>query len=222
MHLCSSQPAPAITFVPGDVFTVDLPQKSFQMVYADPPYAGCRFKYARKNNSRQWGINPRADFLRELIARMECLRAPDGVCAISTATPELRLLHLFPTDARVCAWVKNWAQFRPGVWPTFAWEPLVVWGKRPSWRDAGGIAGAARPGGVPFDWLLCNPTPRRGTRNHETPKPDGFGPWVCDVALGNRTGQVCELFAGTWPIAEAAVHRGCTATAVDLVNFRAA
>jgi hypothetical protein len=207
-----------IDFVQGDVFDVDLPAHGFTLVYADPPYANCRYKYARRNKSRQWGISARADFWRHLVARMEALRSPEGACAVSLATPELRLMSLFPSDARVCAWVKNWAQFRPGVWPTFAWEPLIVWGERAHWKRDGAVARIKRPGGVPFDWLELNPTPRRD-RKHETPKPDGFGDWVLDLTLGNRTGRVCELFAGTGPIVHAAVKRGSVATAVDFDNY---
>src|SRR5882672_6186438 len=96
-------------FIQQDVFSADLPLRHFALVYADPPYAGCRFKYARRNGSRQWGRNARADFLRELIARMDALRCETGVCALSMASPELRLLHLFPSTARVLAWVKPYA-----------------------------------------------------------------------------------------------------------------
>ena len=206
-----------MTFIQGDVFHVDLPRHHFVLVYADPPYANCRFKYARRVKSRQWGINTRHEFLRELIARMEELRAPDGVAALSMASPELRLLHLFPTDARVLAWVKNRAQFRPGVWPTFAWEPIVLWGTRPSWREHT-IQESGRPGGVPFDWIQLSPNPK-GTRRHETQKPPGFGEWIMNVTMGTRTGPVCELFAGTCPVAIAAMARGCEATAVDLEDY---
>lgn len=149
---------------------------------------------------------------------MEELRSPDGAAALSMASPELRLLHLFPSSARVLAWVKNWAQFRPGVWPTFAWEPLVVWGTRANWRQHGGIKSSGRPGGVPFDWILLNPNPNRH-RPHETPKPDGFGDWVLDVTIGRQAVTVCELFAGTAPISRAAESRGCFSTAVDIEDY---
>lgn len=211
----------AVNLIQGDVFSVDLPKQSFGLVYADPPYANCRFKYARKEKaSRQWGINARSDYMRELVARMEYLRAPDGAAALSMATPELRLLPLFPSGARVLAWVKEWSQFRPGVWPTFAWEPLIVWGKRASWREDGGlIRSVKRPAGVPFDWISLNPTSRRGQRKHETQKPDGFGDWVIDVTLGNRKMPVCELFAGTAPISRAADDRGCESICVDFDSY---
>lgn len=195
-------------FIQGDVFTADLPRRSFALVYADPPYAGCRFKYARQNNSRQWGRNARADFLRELIGRCEELRAEEGIAAISMASPELRLLHLFPSSHRVFPWCKPYAPHRPHVYPTYAWEPVVAWGKFCGREEQL----ATR---TPMDWLMLSPSvPKKG--GHETPKPPEFATWVLNLTLGPRRGPVLELFAGTAPIATAAVDLGMPATAVDM------
>lgn len=199
-------------FIQGDVFTADIPLHEFALVYADPPYANCRFKYARRSSSRQWGRNARADFLRELIARMDAMRAETGVCALSMATPELRLLHLFPTTARTMAWVKPYAPMRPGVWPCFAWEPLVVWGKLPNRSEQ-------KESQTPHDWLHAAPRVPRKT-NHETPKPEAFASWVINMTLGPRRGPTLELFAGTCPIARMAELLGCSSTAVDLTDYR--
>jgi len=200
-----------ICFVQADVFEVDLLARSFALIYADPPYASCRFKYARRNSSRQWGRNARADFLRELIARMERWRAPEGACAVSMASPELRLLHLFPTSARVLAWVKPYAPHRPHVWPTYAWEPVVVWGKLPGREEQ-------RASKTPHDWLEMSPAvPKKG--GHETPKPGGFGEWIINMTLGPRRGPVLELFAGTGPVSRIAAQRGMAAIAVDIDGY---
>lgn len=201
-----------MNFLQGDVFEVDLPRKSYGLVYADPPYANCRFKYARGNNSRQWGRDARADYLRDLIARMNYCRADDGACALSMATPELRLLNLFPSKARVMAWTKPYAPMRPGVWPCYAWEPLVVWGRLPNREEQRGAK-------TPFDWWHHAPErPKKG--GHENPKPPSFGEWVPNVTLGPRTGAVLELFAGTAPVSLAAEAVGLQATAVDLIDWR--
>lgn len=197
----------------GDVFGIELPLGGAALVYADPPYAGCRAKYARGNKSRQWGRNARADFMRELIARMESLRSPDGVCAVSMASPELKLLHLFPTTVRVMPWVKPQGVVRPGVWPTFAWEPLVVWGRLPNRAEQQGRK-------TPNDWLELSPrVTNKGS--HETPKPEAFAEWVLNVTLGPRCGNIIELYAGTAPVCNAAMRRGTTdLIAVDLIDWR--
>jgi hypothetical protein len=192
----------------GDVFTAAV-GTGFDLVYADPPYANCRFKYARANNSRQWGRDARADFLRELIARLDGLRGPDGVAAISMATPELRLLSLFPSKARVFAWVKPYAPNRPGVWPTYAWEPVVAWGRFPNRVEQR----SAKK--TPKDWLHLAPAvPKKG--GHENPKPDGFAEWLLDLTMGPRIGRVCELFAGSAPVCLAAIARNNEAVAVEM------
>lgn len=199
--------------IEADVFEAELLPKSFALVYADPPYANCRFKYARQNNSRQWGRNARADFLRDIIARMESLRAPSGVCAISMATPELELLSLFPSKRRVMAWTKPYAPMRPGVWPCYAWEPLVCWGRFPNREEQ-------KTGKTPHDWLHLAPKrPKKSEGAHENPKPEEFGEWVLNVTLGPRAGDVCELYAGTAPIARAASARGMAAIGVDLKDW---
>lgn len=193
------------------MFTVDLPKKSFTLVYADPPYANCRFKYARQNNSRQRGRDARADYLRELVARMESLRAPDGICALSAAVPELRLLYLFPSKARVAAWTKPYAPMRPGVWPCYAWEPVIIWGRFVNREEQ-------RTAETPRDWW--HHAPQRPKKDgHENPKPPAFGDWILNLTLGPRKGPVCELFAGTAPIGRAAGLRGIPSTCVDLVDW---
>ena len=195
-------------YIEADVFEVALPSRHFALTYADPPYANCRFKYARRSNSRQWGVNRRADFLRDLIAIMERIRTEDGVCAVSMGSPELRLLNLFPSTARVFAWTKPYAPMRPHVWPCYAWEPVVAWGRFPGRAEQ-------KASKTPHDWLNLSPKVPRGS-GHETPKPDEFAAWIMNLTLGPRRGPVCELFAGTAPVARLAADRGMAGTAVDL------
>lgn len=203
-----------VSIVEGDVFEVDLLRRSFALVYADPPYAGCRAKYARRNNSRQWGLNPRADFMRELIGRMESLRTPDGICAVSMGSGELKLMHLFPSSVRVMAWVKDTASPRPGIWPTFAWEPLVVWGALPGKHEQ------KQAGTTPKDWTRAAPDgPANRDSGHETPKPYAFAQWVISVTLGLRRGPVLDLFAGSGALSIVADQYGMDVTAVDLTDW---
>lgn len=199
------------SYIVGDVFEADLPARGFALVYGDPPYANCRFKYARQNSSRQWGKNARADFTRELVAVMDRLRAPGGVCALSmTSNEALRLGPLFPSTARMAAWTKPFAPHRPHVWPTYAWEPVVIWGKLPGREEQ--LASK-----TPHDWFNLSPKVPRGT-GHETPKPDAFAAHILNLTLGPRRGPVCELFAGTAPVARLAADLGMEAVAVDLVR----
>lgn len=140
-------------FVLSDVFDLQMEPHQFDLVYADPPYANCRFKYARNNKSRQWGRDGRQDFILELIALMNTLRSEKGVCAVSLSSNELRLTNLFPSKARVMTWTKPYAPFRPHVWPCYAWEPLVVWGNLPGRKEQ-------LESKTPFDWLQAEGWPR--------------------------------------------------------------
>jgi len=181
------------------------------LVYADPPYAGCRFKYARRNNSRQWGRNARADFFRELIARMDGWREEEGVCAMSMGSPELRLLHLFPSNHRVFPWVKPFAPFRPGVYPAYSWEPVVAWGKFCGREEQ-------MASKTPHDWLHLSPrVPKKG--GHETPKPEDFVRWVINLTLGPRRGSVLDLFSGSQTFARIAASQGRKAVGIDMEDY---
>jgi hypothetical protein len=209
-------------FIQGDVFSVRLPERHYDLVYADPPYANCRFKYARGNKSRQWGKDARADYMRELIARMDSLRNGNGICAVSMASTEWRLAPLFPTTARLHFWVKPYAPHRPGVWPTYATELMVSWGRR---VDRPEQKYAAK---TPFDYLCMSPAVPRGGSEHENPKPEGFGTWMVDQTLGPRVCiateagyrlKTLELFAGTAIVSRESEVLGCDATAVDLKQW---
>jgi hypothetical protein len=144
---------------------------------------------------------------------MDALRSENGVCAVSMAMPELRLLTLFPTLARVAVWVKPYAATRPGVWPTYATEPLVMWGRFPNREEQR----SAKE--TPKDWLMLSPAVPKGGSEHENPKPIGFGEWVASLTLGPRRGSTVELFAGTGRVSRELEFLGCEATAVDVVQW---
>lgn len=210
-----------MTFIQGDVFSARIPGR-YDLVYADPPYANCRFKYARGNKSRQWGRNSRADFMRELIARMESLRSGDGMCALSMASTEWRLAPLFPTTARLVFWTKPYAPHRPGVLPTYATELIAIWGRTVNRREQ------KEAEKTPFDWFSLSPAVPRGGKEHENPKPEGFGEKILERTLGPRVKiaseagfrlKTLELFAGTAIVSREFESLGCDATAVDITQW---
>jgi hypothetical protein len=85
-----------------------------RFAYADPPYPG----QARKH----YGPDAREVNHALLFAHLEEF---DG-WALSTSSPALRLLlPLAPLEARIAAWVKPFAVFKPGVNPAYAWEPVL-------------------------------------------------------------------------------------------------
>jgi hypothetical protein len=160
--------------------------------YADPPYPG--------QAARHYGDHP--DFAGEvehgaLIARL-LLEYPDG-WALSTNSVSLehvitRLnangLYQHRGDYRICAWVKPFASFKPGVNPAYAWEPVILRGGRKRTREQPTVR----------DWVSANITLGKGLSGA---KPIEFCFWLFSV-LGMEAGdELADLFPGTGAVTEA-------------------
>ena len=88
-----------------------------RFAYADPPYLGMG---AKMYGFPEWDVPERQ---LELLAS---LSEYDG-WAMSTHVPGLRvLLPACDEKVRICAWVKGWASWKPGVSPAYGWEPLLL------------------------------------------------------------------------------------------------
>jgi len=158
---------------------------ALRIAYADPPYLG--------NSVKRYGDHPNAaeyDTLEGHKALIGRLQGFDG-WALSMASTNLReLLPYCPADARVMAWVKPFAIFKPNVNPAYAWEPVIVKPARRLGRD------------VPTsrDWVSVNITLRKGVVGA---KPKAFSMWLFQV-LGMRVGdEFVDLFPGSGSVADA-------------------
>lgn len=96
--------------------------------YADPPYP--------EQAQRHYGAEAAAagrvarEVNHPLLVRHLCDEFPDG-WALSTSAPALRMvLECCPLDARVGAWVKPFAAFKPNVKVAYTWEPVIFRGGR--------------------------------------------------------------------------------------------
>ncbi len=144
-----------------------------KFAYADPPYVG----QAKKHYG--------ADEVDHKML-IERLQAEYDGWALSCSTPSLHsLLPLCPPDARIAAWVKPFASFKPGVNPAFAWEPVIFRGSRKRERDEDTVR----------DWCSANITLKKGLAGA---KPLDFCNWIIDL-LGARPGEdvLDEIFPGT-------------------------
>ncbi len=151
--------------------------------YADPPYLGRCSYYQHEHGD--WGCWDSIETHRLLIERL--VGEYDG-WALHLQTSALRtILPLCPSRARVAAWVKPFASFKPGISPAYAWEPVVF----VSVRNAG------RP--TPRDWLAENITMQKGLIGA---KPAAVVSWVFSL-LGLRAGdELVDLFPGTGIVGE--------------------
>lgn len=171
-----------------------------KFAYADPPYLG--------QSKKHYATHP--DYAGEVdhTALIERLvnDYPDG-WALSCHTPSLRvLLPLCPERARILAWVKPFASFKPGVWIKHAWEPVISYGGRHPPRS--------QKRDNPRDWVaasvMTDPTRTRITETAtgmipgvaRVPwvpgaKPRVFCYWIFDV-LGAEPGDTLDdLFPGS-------------------------
>jgi len=146
-----------------------------RLAYADPPYIG----QARKHYSH----DPKCEEVdhRQLLGQLE---EYDG-WALSCSSPSLQeILSYAPAGARVGAWVKPFASFKPGVNPAYAWEPVLFVSARPGRRDIPTVR----------DWVSANITLKKGLAGA---KPPPFCRWIFDL-IGAQSGDVfSDLYPGT-------------------------
>lgn len=154
-----------------------------RIAYADPPYPGESYFY--KDHPDYAG---EVDHV-ELIARLSA-EYPDG-WALSTKAPALRdLLPLCPPRARVMAWVKPFASFKPGVNPGYCWEPVIVHGGRKRGRNEKTVR----------DWVACNITIGKGLAGV---KPYEVCAWLFEVLGMGPEDELVDLFPGSGAVSEA-------------------
>jgi hypothetical protein len=164
-----------------------------KLAYADPPYLGCGKLY--KGHHAEAGVWDTLNAHKELIESL----AQYDAWAMSLHTPSLRhILPLCPADCRVAAWVKPFANFKPGVNPGYCWEPVIFRGSRKRERTEDTIR----------DWVSANITMQKGLPGA---KPIEFCLWILDL-LGFQDGdEMVDLFPGTDAMAAALRIRTGTA-----------
>jgi hypothetical protein len=158
-----------------------------KFAYADPPYLGLAFFYAKLHPEAMTWDDPETH--RQLIGRL-CEEFPDG-WAMSLHSPALRtILPMCPENVRVGAWVKPFASFKPGVNPAYAWEPVIFRGG----RKRGRVVPTVR------DWVSVEITLKRGLVGA---KPAPFCWWVFDFLGAEPDDEFHDLFPGSGAVSRA-------------------
>jgi hypothetical protein len=141
-------------------------------IYADPPYVG----QARKHYKCE-EINH-----AELIMQLQ--DESDG-WALSCSSPSLPLLlPICPDGVRVMAWVKPFSIFKPGVNPSYSWEPVIVKLARKRTRQQPTVR----------DWVSVNITLKKGLVGA---KPPDFCFWLFEVLNLTPEDEFVDMFPGT-------------------------
>lgn len=156
-----------------------------RFAYADPPYLG----YAHYYDHPETAIYDTLEAHQRLIERLRT-EFSDGWALSMTSGNLHDILPLCPKEARVMAWVKPFASFKPSVRVAYAWEPVIVMGgrKRSSERD------------TVRDWCSVGITLKKGFTGA---KPLEFCFWVFEV-LGIQPGdEFVDLFLGSGAVTDA-------------------
>jgi hypothetical protein len=108
------------------------------------------------------------------------------------------LLPLCPDNVRVLAWVKPYSPHRPGVDPTYAWEPVIC-KVLPRKHD--------RSRATAFDWLSCLPGGHArggpGKQRILGEKPAMFVHWLLRACRVDRDDEIEDVFPGSGAVAGA-------------------
>ncbi len=143
-----------------------------RIAYADPPYIGQAKRYPEKQEVDH----------RELINRLCC----DYDCwALSCSSPSLKqILSYCPDGYRVAAWVKPFCSFKVGVYPAYAWEPVVFWHPR--------ARGRTEP--TTRDWLAESMSLEK---HLDGAKPPRFCYWLFNLLGAEPDDIFYDLYPGT-------------------------
>jgi hypothetical protein len=150
--------------------------------YADPPYIGQAKKhYSHDPNCAEVDHKQLIEIMTDKY---------DG-WALSCSSPSLReILPYCPDKIHIGAWVKPFASFKPGVNPSYSWEPVIFYGGRKRGRDMQTVK----------DFISENITLRKGLSGV---KPENFCFWIFEM-LNIRHGDLFDdLFPGSGAVTKA-------------------
>ncbi len=158
-----------------------------KFAYADPPYYGYSVKFYGKMHADA-AVYDTLEGHKALIERL-CDEFADGWALSMTSGNLHDILPLCPREARVTAWVKPFASFKPGARLQYAWEPIVLMGGRKRER-----LHCVR------DWLAEGITLKRGFTGA---KPARVIEWVLTMLAAEPEDEIVDLFPGSGAVTEA-------------------
>lgn len=156
--------------------------------YADPPYMGQAKKFYANERDYSGEVDQVA-----LIRRLQS-DFPEG-WALSLHVNSLKTLLPLCDGARVGAWVKPFAFFKPGVSPKYAWEPIIFKPLR-SDRELRKLGrNSVR------DWVSANVWGTTAAERRQTSlkgrKPPDFCWWLFQLLGATPDDEFHDLFPGT-------------------------
>jgi hypothetical protein len=152
----------------------------------DPPYLGLAESFYGHLHAEA----AEYDKLETHAKLIESLAAYDGWALHMTSGNLHDILPLCPKDARVMAWVKPFASFKPGIVGAHsAWEPVIVRGGRRHPR-----LHAVR------DWIAESAALKKELRGA---KPMAVVWWLLNVLNAEPDDEILDLFPGSGAVTRA-------------------
>jgi hypothetical protein len=152
-----------------------------RFAYADPPYPGMAGFYV--DHPDYGGEVDHAALVVDLCAY-------DGWVLHTASTTLREVLAVCPSEVRIMAWTKPFASWKKGVYPAYAWEPLILCGGR---NDFG-----ARQ--TPPDFCAEGITLKRGLTGA---KPERVCHWAFDCLGATPEDTMDDLFPGSGAVGRA-------------------
>ena len=173
------------TIVCGDCREIlpTLPDKSFQLAFADPPY-WVGFDYGEKTDKEMDYIEPKW-LVTELLRVAECV----------LVTPGMRQFYEYPKSSWQVGWFKPGSTRQNGIGGFSIWEPILVYGKpvKKVWQDAINLPDVA------------NHT--KDGAFHKCPKPEKLLRWLIEN-FTNPSDRVLDPVSGSGTTCKAAFQLG--------------
>lgn len=155
-----------------------------RFAYADPPYYGCSARYDHPNASDWDEEKTHRDLITRLMDEFK-----DGWAA-SLSVPSISIYISSAPSARLCAWVKPFASFKPNVPVAYTWEPVLLYGGRRRTREEPTCRDHLSEG-ITIKRGLCGAKPLR------------FNQWIMGLLNWKDGDEIVDLFPGTGSMEEA-------------------
>lgn len=153
-----------------------------RLAYADPPYPGMAHFY--EDHPDYAGEVDHDQLVNERLAGY------DGWVLHTASSTLAEVLSVCPPDVRVLSWVKPFASWKKGVYPAYAWEPVILRGGRNQFGERQTVP----------DFCAEPITLKRGLTGA---KPERVCWWLFDCLGARPDDQMDDLFPGSGAVTKA-------------------
>ena len=171
-----------------------------RFAYADPPYPGqARRHYSQDERCAEVDSEKLVDFLEEQFPDGWALSSHEGGLDILLPICRERGWTLTNHQIRMGIWLKPFHIFKPGVNPSYGWEPVLFRGGRKRTREQPTLK----------NFLIHNITLKKGLVGV---KPEEVAEWVLDWLNVQAGDEFYDIYPGSGVFSTRARERGAIVT----------